>query len=228
MTRYGLPRRGALGKIGSYFSLDRGFLEELYLSTTSEVVSEIPESAIEELEENVKLWREGYALPLEVLREARRIKENSSSIDMEDFEAILHGEELLAEPDSDYGKARNFCSQVTGRVVLDIASGFGWIPLLLSRGKRVFALDSSYLNQIIYGRERVYIEGTSIELFPDFPEGRALLREEKLERFADFAWLFWEQHEARLEDIVMLQGDASNLGEALALNGGKKINLNLT
>jgi SAM-dependent methyltransferase len=134
---------------------------------------------------------------------------------------MLGEEELEAEPDANYAFAREFCSRVTGSRVLDVASGFGWVPVLLSRRAKVYALDSAYDNRIVYEEDRIYIEGTTIELFPGFPEGQAFIRanRERFTRYADFARLFWERHGARLENITLLLGDASDLGSARTLEG---------
>ncbi len=227
MLMYALPKDEALEKIKGYFSLDREFLEELFLATAQDVVMEIPEEALEELKRNVELWLQGYAVPLEVLEEAKRIKEGNPFIsELKDaFKVVIPGEDLTAEPDANYNFSKHFSELVEGNVVLDLASGFGWIPVFLSRKKRVLALDYSYNNRIIYEEDRIYIEGTTIELFPGYPEGRAFLREKKLEIYADFAELFWEAQDAKLENIVILQGDAKNLKEALSIKENKKIPL---
>jgi len=223
MYTYALPRGEALEKVASYFSLERGFLEELYLATTSEVVVEIPPQAIEDLKENVELWRQGYALPLEVLKEAMRIKEGEALYEEGDFEVFLPGEDLEAEPDSNYQWAEHFCSLVEGKNVLDLAAGFGWVPPILSRSRRVYALDSSYGRRVVYGEKSTYVEGTNIELFPGYPGGRVFLRERGVKTYADFAALFWEKQGANLGNIRLLQEDALNLSSKFSFEGKNEI-----
>lgn len=207
---YVLLEETALTKVRDYLSEDRRLLEELYLALAPEPVLEIEDEALALLRENVHLWRQGYAIPLSVLEELERLSGRELELG---FLAMLSGEELEAEPDANITFAREFCGSVTGEKVLDIASGFGWVPVLLSSKAHVYALDSAYENPIVYEEERIYIEGTTIELFPGFTEGQAFIRanREKFTRYADFAKLFWEKHGAELENITLLQGDASNL-----------------
>ena len=74
MLIYVLPKKEAIEKIKGYFSTDRDFLEELFLAITRDVVMDIPEDNIKELKDNIEIWVQGYAIPLEVLEEVRRIK----------------------------------------------------------------------------------------------------------------------------------------------------------
>ncbi|WP_456474315.1 class I SAM-dependent methyltransferase, partial [Candidatus Pyrohabitans sp.] len=207
---YVLLEDAALTKVRDYLSDDRRLLEELYLALAPEPVLEIEDEALALLRENVHLWRQGYAIPLAVLEELERLSGRELELG---FLAMLSGEELEAEPDANIAFAREFCDSVRGERVLDIASGFGWVPVLLSSRAHVYALDSAYENPIVYGEDRIYIAGTTIELFPGFTEGQAFIRanREKFTRYADFAKLFWEKHGAELENITLLQGDASDL-----------------
>ncbi len=227
MLIYVLPKKEAIEEIKGYFSTDRDFLEELFLAITRDVVMDIPEDNIKELKDNIELWVQGYAIPLEVLEEVRRIKAGKTSTleFKEDFEAVLTEDDLKAEPDANYEYSEHFAGLVEGKTVLDIASGFGWIPVFLSRNKKVLALDYSYNNRIIYDKDRTYIEDTTIELFPGYPEGRVFLQYEKLETYADFAELFWRAQGAEVNNITVLQGNARNLKEALSVRDNMKVSL---
>lgn len=227
MLIYVLPKKEAIEEIKGYFSTDREFLEELFLATTSDVVMDITEDNIKELKDNVELWVQGYAIPLEVLEEARRIKagELSTLEFKEDFEAVLTKDDLKAEPDANHEYSEHFAGLVEGKNVLDIASGFGWIPVFLSRNKKVFALDYSYNNRIIYDKDRTYIEDTTIELFSGYPEGIVFIQNEKLETYADFSELFWRAHGAEANNITVLQGNARNLKEALSVRDNMRVSL---
>ncbi len=221
---YVLLSDDALARVRHLLRDDREFLEELYLALASEPVLEIDDNALELLGDNIALWKRGYALPLTVLEELERFSGKELELG---FVAMLSSDELEAEPDANYAFAREFCGYVKGERVLDVASGFGWVPVLLSERAQVYALDSAYANPIVYGEDRIYIEGTTIELFPGFPEGQAFIRanREKFIRYADFARLFWERHGARLENITLLQGDASSLSTARTLEGDSPLTL---
>ncbi|NOZ59927.1 MAG: class I SAM-dependent methyltransferase [Euryarchaeota archaeon] len=221
---YVLLSEESLARVAPLLGDDRSFLEELYLALATEPVAEIPEEELELLKENVALWRRGYAVPLRALEEVERL--SGEELELE-FVAMLSSNELEAEPDASFAFAREFCGYVKGERVLDVASGFGWVPVLLSGRAQVYALDSAYANPIVYGEDRIYIEGTTIELFPGFPEGQAFIRanREKFTRYADFAMLFWERHGARLENITLLQGDASSLSTARTLEGDSPLKL---
>ena len=219
MHEYVLLSEESLDRVRRLLREDRSFLEELYLALATEPVLEIQEEALELLRQNLSFWRRGYAIPLRALEELERLSGEELELD---YEAMLGSEELEAEPDASYAFAREFCARVEGESVLDIASGFGWVPVLLSQRAQVYALDSAYENPIVYGEDRIYIAGTTIELFPGFPEGQAFIRanRERFTRYADFARLFWERHGARLEHITLLQGDASELGSVRCLGKG--------
>jgi SAM-dependent methyltransferase len=218
-----------MARVRDYLRDDREFLEELYLVLAPEPVLEIDDDALELLRDNLALWRRGYAIPLAALEEAKRFVTGNASLRslQRGFLVMLSSEELEAEPDANYAFAKEFCSSVKGEKVLDVASGFGWVPVLLSERAHVYALDSAYKNPIIYEEDRIYIDGTTIELFPGFPEGQAFIRanREKFTCYADFARLFWEKHGAKLENITLLQGDASNLSSVRSLGGDSPLTL---
>lgn len=215
---YVLLDEASLDRIKDLLTEDRKLLEELYLALASEPVLEIEEDAIELLKSNLALWKQGYAIPMTALEELERFAGRELELG---FVAMLGEEELEAEPDASYTFAEEFCSHVRGKKVLDVASGFGWVPVLLSKSAHVFALDSAYDNPIVYEEDRIYIAGTTIELFPGFPEGQAFIRanRERFTRYADFARLFWERQGAKLENITMLKGDAADLRSVSSLDG---------
>ncbi len=223
MEFYVLLSEAALREANEYLREDRKLLEEIYLAVASEPVLEIREEALALLKENLRLWKQGYAIPIEALKEAKRFATGNPFMKSlkRGFKAVLSAEELEAEPDANYLFAREFCSSVKGSKILDLASGFGWVPVLLSRRAKVYALDSAYENKIIYEPERIRIEGTTIELFPDFPEAQNFIRANKeiFTCYADFAKLFWEKQGANMENITLLAGSGENLSSLRELSG---------
>lgn len=195
MFTYVLPKSREL--LGRLFSKEQSFLEELYLALAEEVVVEIDEEAIEELREHIDRWLSGYAVPLEAIREAQRIRKVEEDIE---YEMSIYEEDIEAEPDANYQFAREFCSLVREEVVLDIASGFGWIPAILSRSKHVIAVDKNYSSEIVEAPEGRFVAGTNIQIFvPGF------------KTYADFCKAFWLSVGADISRIEMISADATEL-----------------
>lgn len=215
IEEYALPNEAARRVIESYLKDDDAFVDELYLATSYEPVLEIEEEDRDYIRGLMSYWRKGYALPITALREIRRINTGSPSIEdlEENFLLTLLGEEIAVEPDVNLEFAREFLSHIHADKILDIASGFGWIPPLFSNRGRVLALDNSYSNRIVFEDDRIRIEGTSIELFPDWREAReyVLNRREEFREYKDFAQLFWRFQGASLDNITILQGDAADM-----------------
>lgn len=180
-------------------------IEDLFLALADFPVEEITPEDRKLLLDNISYWLKGYTPPVTALKELGiRNPEKKAAV-------ILRGEDIAVEPDVNYEFARDFVSRVRGGKILDIASGFGWIPPLLSKKARVLALDKAYLNRVVYEEDRIYIEDTTIELFPDSPSARNYLRRErKLRDYRDFALLFWNSRQADIDRITLLQGDASD------------------
>jgi ubiquinone/menaquinone biosynthesis C-methylase UbiE len=207
---YGLPSPKALRWLKQRLRGGDALLEDLFLALADFPVDEITPEDKELLRANMRYWKRGYAMPMTVVRELggrRPLKIER------DFPLILRGVDIAVEPDVNYDYAREFVERVNADEVLDIGSGFGWIPALLSRKARVYALDKAYLNRIIYGDDRITIEGTNIELFPGSPTARRRMRREKDEyrHYRDFARLFWSSRGAKMDNITQLQGDATDM-----------------
>lgn len=187
-------------------------IEDLFLALADFPVEAVTREDRELLLDNIGYWIKGYALPVTALEELGiRNPERKAAV-------ILRGEDIAVEPDVNYEFAQDFVSRVKAENVLDMASGFGWVPPLLSRRAKVLALDNAYLNKVVYETDRIYIEGTTIELFPDSPAARDYLRRDrKLRDYRDFALLFWSSRKADLDRIVPLQGDASELRRCMDL-----------
>ena len=215
---YALLKRDTLRLLRAVLSTHRKErLEDLFLVLADFPVEVIAPEDLELLADNIKYWLRGYAIPVTALRELG-IKdiERRSTI-------ILRGDEIAVEPDVNSEFARDFVSRVEGDLILDMASGFGWIPPLLSSKARVLAVDKAYLNRVIYGEDRIHIENTTIELFPDSSTARRyLMQVRRLRDYRDFAVFFWESHDAVMENILPLQGDACDLRRCLNLKTGKE------
>jgi SAM-dependent methyltransferase len=211
---YALLKKDALGLMRRVLSTPRKErLEDLFLALADYPVEVITPEDMELLTDNVRYWLMGYAVPVTALRELGiKDPERRSSI-------VLRGEDIAVEPDVNHDFARDFVSRVKGGTILDVASGFGWIPPLLSKRARVLAVDKAYLNRVVYAEERIHIENTTIELFPDSPTARSyLMKVRKLKDYRDFAVFFWKSHGAAVENIVPLQGDASDLRRCVDLS----------
>ncbi len=213
MERYVLLSEGWLERLRGV-ELSREVLEELVLATASEPVVEIGEEVLAEVAEVAGLWREGYAVPFSALVEllGRERAEDA----LRSAVAVIPEEELVAEPDASFEVAREFCGLVRGERVLDIGSGFGWVPVLLSQRCRVFALDSAYDRRVVRVGEGLRVEGTNIVL----SGWVAALGEVRC--YADFATLFWSAHGARMESIGVLCGDARRAEDARWVRGAEK------
>ncbi len=197
MFTYILPKNAA--KLKRIFSTQQSFLEELYLALATEVVVEIDSEAVEELKSQIDRWLSGYAVPLEAIREAQRIKGLEERVE---YELSIYEEDIRAEPDANYEFARHFCSFVEGDVIVDIASGFGWIPAILSRSRQVIAVDKNYSSEIVETPEGRFVSGTNIQIFvPGF------------KTYAEFCRAFWQNVGANLQRIEMVSGDATRLSE---------------
>jgi len=214
---YVLLKKRALEKIGPYLEADDKFLEELFLATAREPVFEIEEEDLEFMNEMVAFWKKGYAIPSSAVDEMKRIHPALKNIG-KDFAAVFRGEDIEVEPDVNFEFAKEFLTHVHSKEILDIASGFGWIPPLFSKRGKVKAIDISYDNKIVHKREgggtiTTNIEGTSIALFPDSPADREYLFENKEEfrTYRDFAMLFWKSVGANLENITAISEDATDM-----------------
>lgn len=208
---YGLPTPRTLKWIKKRLKGGDALIEDLFLALADFPVEEITPEDKEILRANMRYWRRGYAVPMTVIREL-------GGRDL-DFQLVLKGDDIAVEPDVNYDFAREFAGHMEAEEVLDVGSGFGWMPALLSSKARVYAMDKAYLNRITYEEDRVGIEGTNIELFPGSPTARAkLLREKDDYRcYADFARLFWRSRGAVLENVTQLMGDAAHMRDCLDL-----------
>lgn len=224
MEKYVLLRLEAVEKLRHVLSnLSEELLEDLFLALADYPVEMITPEDRETLLDNIRYWLRGYAVPLTAVRELERQPRARTLKELEkNAVLVLSGEDIAVEPDVNYEFAQEFVNHVEAAEVLDIASGFGWIPLLLSKRARVLALDRAYLNRIIYQKDKIKIEGTTIELFPDSPSARAHMRREKAKYkdYRDFACLFWRSGGAEMENIILLQGDAVDLRKCRDLTRG--------
>jgi SAM-dependent methyltransferase len=188
-------------------------LDEIILALADYPVDMITRESKELLRENIRYWLKGYAVPFTVLKEVG-FKEPEKKAQL-----LLRGEDIAVEPDVNYEFASDFTSRIKAEKILDIASGFGWVPPLLSKKAKVLALDKAYLNRVIYQEDRIYIDGTTIELFPDSRAAREYIKKErKLRDYRDFALLFWNSRKACMDNITLLQGDATDLRSCQNLN----------
>jgi SAM-dependent methyltransferase len=222
---YILPNERLLKVIRSYLEDKDSVAEEILLSISDEPILEVQDEDRKFISETMDYWEKGYAIPLSALEELKRIHTGNPSVDAfkEDFLITLFGEEIEVEPDVNLEFAYDFIMHIRSREILDIASGFGWIPPLFSKKGRVLALDNSYTNRIIYGEDgRLTIEGTSIEIFPSWSEAKEYVMQnrEQFQQYKDFAKLFWASHGASMGNITLLQGDATNMGRCLDLSKG--------
>jgi SAM-dependent methyltransferase len=221
--KYVLLRPGAVKKLRTALaSPSDELLEELFLALADYPVEIITQEDRELLLDNIRYWLRGYAVPSTALRELELRHPGLRGLE-EKAALVLSGEEIAVEPDVNLEFAREFSRHVDAREVLDVASGFGWIPVLLSKRAKVFALDKAYLNRILYQRDRIVIEGTTIELFPGSPAAREYMRrrKDKFRDYRDFACLFWSSRGAEMGNITLLQGDASNMGKCRDLTNGR-------
>lgn len=225
--QYVLPNEKALKTIKTYLKDDET-IDELILSSAVEPVLEITDDDRRFIKEIISYWKRGYAIPLGILEEVKRISTGDVSLkNLEgDFILRLYGEEIMVEPDVNLEFAEEFLQYVSGAEILDIASGFGWIPPLLSKRSKVFALDNSYTNKIVY-RENgtAMIEGTSIQLFPDSSFKAFMPKKEEFQTYRDFAMLFWKSQNAELGRIVLLEGDAANMRRCRDLTNNKEFEI---
>jgi SAM-dependent methyltransferase len=222
---YALLNEETLEKVKTY--LRDSVAEELLLSISYEPLLEITKEDLDQFKEIMDYWRKGHAMPVSALEELRRIRTGSPSIvDLRrGFVVTLYGEEISVEPDVNLEFAQEFVDYIEAKEILDIASGFGWIPPLFSRKGRVLALDNSYSNRIIFDKDgKMRVEGTNIELFPDWPSAKEYIMKRKKEfrEYKDFAKLFWRSHGANLDNIVLLRGDATDLRNCYDLTNGRE------
>jgi len=180
-------------------------LEELVLALAEVPVLEVGREELEEMRRLVGLWREGYAVPFPALVELLGRAEAERAL--EEARAVIEGRELMAEPDANLEVAREFCGLVDAERVLDVGSGFGWVPVLLSWRAEVVALDSAYSRRVMVEEGCLRVEGTNIVLSPWV----RMLGEVRC--YGDFAALFWKMHGARMERISLRCADATRLEE---------------
>lgn len=220
--KYVLLGRGGVEKLERVLaSPGEELLEELFLALADYPVELITQEDKELLLDNIRYWRRGYAMPLTALRELELRYPRLRGIEHKAV-LVLEGEEIAVEPDVNLEFARGFAEYVKAGEVLDVASGFGWIPVLLSRRAKVLALDKAYLNRVIYQEDRVFIEGTTIELFPGAAGAGEYLRREGVRDYRDFARLFWSSRKAEMGNILLLQGDASDMTKCRDLTSGRE------
>ncbi len=213
---YVLIKKGALRKVRPYLKADDKVLEELFLATATGPVFEITREDLKFMKEMVAFWKDGYAMPLSAVEEMKRIYPTLNALKNieKDFAVIFRGEDIEVEPDVNFEFAREFLTHIRSEEILDIASGFGWIPPLFSRRGKVKAVDSSYDNRIVYNRDgTINIEGTSITLFPHSPLDREYLsrRKEEFQTYRDFAVFFWKSVGANLDNITVIREDATDM-----------------
>jgi|GEM_PF-2470788 SAM-dependent methyltransferase len=220
----------SLRVLKSYLEDKDAILEDLLLAVSIAPLDEILEEDKRYFRRIMEYWEEGYAIPVSSFEELKRIKTGDASIESfrNDVSLSLFGEEIAVEPDVNYKYAKEFVNYIDSAEILDIASGFGWIPPLFSKRGRVLALDNSYTKKIFFDRDgKVWIEGTNIELFPDWPEAKEFLRENRAEFqiYKDFAQLFWESQGADIGKITFLQGNAGSMNRCYDLSHRKEFEI---
>ncbi len=181
-------------------------VDEVILALSPTPVYEITDEMRRYVEELIKLWKNGYAMPLEALKEIKY--QFSGSRDLGSFkkeiEVSIHGSLLIAEPDANYEFALEFCKRIKDQAqrVLDVASGFGYIPAILSKKYKVYALDKNYDNRIVLKNGRAFVENTNIEIKK---------YSEDIKTYKDFCKAFWGFLGANLDNIKFIVADAEKI-----------------
>ncbi len=165
---------------------------------------------LEKLRRNLRLkkykdyvyWINGYAIPENVLKEIGLSKKYIRySID-ESF--------LVAEPDANLEIALNFCRKIFDHEnmkkmrVLDIASGFGYVPALLSKRYDVIATDLNYLKRIKRIDGRFFVDNTNIEIFVNIDNYN-------LKYFYHFSRFVWKKLGGDVDRIFVISCDVSKI-----------------
>ncbi len=181
-------------------------IEELILAVSPEPITNITEDMKKNAEELLSFWKRGSAIPMEALKEIKRQFSGSRNLGALKREILvkIYGSYLIAEPDANYDFALEFCSRITASAneVLDVASGFGYIPAILSKKFKVYALDKNYNNRVVVKNGRAYIENTNIEIKRYFDD---------IKTYKDFCKAFWEYLGADLKNIEFIVADAENI-----------------
>ena len=138
-------------------------------------------------------WIHGYAIPENVFKKL--------NISRKYILYEIDEEYLIAEPDANIEFAYDFCKEFKdGSIVVDIASGFGYVPAILSKRFFVIAIDLNYGKKIVKSGDRYFIKDTNIEVYIN-PE------EYSLKNYADFSRFVWESLGGNLSNIRLIISD---------------------